>query len=91
MPLNFPNKKEDINMKCSSKISKIFLQGGLAFVFVLTVISSAAAEICENSLCMEPPTGQISWWPGDGNANDIAESNNGTLMGGATFAPGKVG
>ena len=33
----------------------------------------------------------VSWWPGDGNANDIQGSNNGTLLNGATFAPGMVG
>ena len=32
----------------------------------------------------------VSWWPGDGNANDIQGSNNGTLLGGTTFAPGMV-
>lgn len=33
----------------------------------------------------------VGWWPGDGDANDIAGSNNGTLVNGATFAPGIVG
>ncbi|MEY2526127.1 MAG: hypothetical protein QOE73_898 [Verrucomicrobiota bacterium] len=33
----------------------------------------------------------VSWWPGDGNANDIQGGNNGTLQGGATFAGGEVG
>ena len=33
----------------------------------------------------------VSWWPGEGNANDIVDGNDGKLMGGATFAPGKVG
>jgi YVTN family beta-propeller protein len=33
----------------------------------------------------------VSWWPGDGNANDIQDGNHGTLRNGATFAPGKVG
>jgi hypothetical protein len=28
----------------------------------------------------------ISWWPGNGNANDIQDGNNGTLQNGATFA-----
>jgi hypothetical protein len=37
------------------------------------------------------PAGITSWWPGEGNANDILGSNNGTLQGGATFAPGEVG
>ena len=41
--------------------------------------------------CVEPPAGQVGWWPGDGNATDIAGSNNGTLLNGVTFAPGKVG
>jgi len=40
--------------------------------------------------CTPPPSGMVSWWPGDGNADDIADGNNGTLMGGTTFAPGKV-
>ena len=38
-----------------------------------------------------PPAGLVSWWPGDGNANDITDGNDGTLVGGATFAPGMVG
>jgi hypothetical protein len=33
----------------------------------------------------------VSWWPGDGNAEDIADGNNGILRGDATFAPGMVG
>src|SRR5437016_3987819 len=40
--------------------------------------------------CISPPPGLVSWWPGDGNANDIAGTNNGTLLNGATFAPGEV-
>ena len=32
----------------------------------------------------------VSWWPGDGNANDIQDGNNGTLHGGVTFVPGMV-
>jgi hypothetical protein len=38
------------------------------------------------------PSGQVAWWSGDGNANDIAgNNNNGVLMNGAGFAVGKVG
>jgi len=37
-----------------------------------------------------PPTGLIGWWPGDGNANDVSDGNDGTLTNGATFAPGMV-
>src|SRR5262245_10935955 len=33
--------------------------------------------------CAPPPAGMVGWWPGDGNADDIQGSNNGTLEGGA--------
>jgi hypothetical protein len=41
--------------------------------------------------CVSPPIGLVAWWPGQGNANDIAGTNNGTLHNGVAFAPGKVG
>lgn len=41
--------------------------------------------------CVAPPAGMVSWWPGDGNANDIIDAKSGTLQGGATFAAGMVG
>src|SRR5262249_14080018 len=54
-----------------------------------TLTSSNATLTLLN--CLLPPPGLVSWWPGDGNANDIQDGNNGTLQGGATFAAGKVG
>ena len=35
--------------------------------------------------------GCVDWWPGEGNANDVVGTNNGTLMNGVGFAPGEVG
>ncbi len=35
--------------------------------------------------------GLVSWWPGDGNANDVIGGHDGVLRNGATFAPGAVG
>jgi hypothetical protein len=35
--------------------------------------------------------GLVSWYKGEGNAIDSAGTNNGTLFGGVTFVPGKVG
>ncbi len=40
--------------------------------------------------CVTPPPNMVGWYPGDGNAVDIQGGNNGTLMNGATFAPGEV-
>lgn len=36
-------------------------------------------------------SGLVSHWPGEGNANDVVGSNNGTLQGGGMFAPGIAG
>jgi len=42
--------------------------------------------------CSSAPEALVSWWPGDGTANDIAGANNGALHGGATAsAAGVVG
>jgi streptogramin lyase len=37
------------------------------------------------------PAGAVSAWRGEGNAQDSIGGNNGTLQGGATFAPGEAG
>ncbi|HLF84050.1 MAG TPA: C25 family cysteine peptidase [Blastocatellia bacterium] len=42
------------------------------------------------AVCAPPPAGMVAWYPADGNADDIASGNNGTLQNGATFASGKV-
>ncbi len=49
------------------------------------------ATLQANSTCCIPPSGMVSWWKGDGNANDHWDGNHGTLQNGATFAAGKVG
>lgn len=41
--------------------------------------------------CVTAPTNMVSWWPAEGNANDIQDGNHGTLVNGTTFAAGKVG
>lgn len=48
------------------------------------------AESVDPQPCATPPTGMVSWWPGNGNAVDIVGGNNGTLQGSAGFAPGFV-
>jgi hypothetical protein len=37
------------------------------------------------------PSGLVSWWPGEGDANDIVSTNNGVLQGAISFAAGEVG
>src|SRR5207248_4732292 len=57
---------------------------------IQAIYGAGSAGKCK-SLCTSPPPDMVSWWPGDGNANDIQDSNNGTLQNGATFATGMVG
>jgi hypothetical protein len=58
---------------------------GFALFAFLCLAHSTRAQ------CTTPPSGLVSWWPGDGNANDIVGVNDGTLQGNVTFAPGVVG
>lgn len=41
--------------------------------------------------CAPQPSGLVSWWPGEGNANDVGGDNNGTLVGAVSFTAAEVG
>lgn len=56
----------------------------LAFVCIFFVAVGASAA------CLAPPSGMLSWWPGDGDTQDIIGPNDGWLQNGASFMPGKV-
>lgn len=65
--------------------NKISLVVGVALL--ISLLSSTAvwaAPVLSNSgfetgnLCTPPPSGMVSWWPGDGNANDIQDGNSPT-------------
>jgi hypothetical protein len=53
--------------------------------------SNALLTVLTAPPCATPPTGLVSWWAAEGNALDSADSNHGTLQGGATFALGMAG
>src|SRR5450432_678652 len=57
---------------------------------ILSTLAIATTQIHAGS-CTPPPSGLVSWWPGEGSANDIAGSNNGTLVGNAGYTNGEVG
>ncbi len=59
-----------------------------SIAIVLFSIFIVAAEC--SAVCLNPPSGLVSWWPGDGNALDIIGPNHGTLVNGTSFAPGMV-
>ncbi len=41
--------------------------------------------------CTTPPSGLMAWWQAEGNANDAANLDGGTLDGNVDFMPGEVG
>jgi len=64
----------------------------LVRILFLTIASSPlllTSILCAD--CVLPPAGLVAWWPGNGNANDSAGANPGTLSGSASYAPGNVG
>lgn len=65
---------------------------GSAFIFLLILVGNPArVEGYIASVCTPPPSDMVSWWGGDNNALDMVGGNNGSLLNGATYAPGKVG
>jgi Concanavalin A-like lectin/glucanases superfamily len=72
-------------MACASNRLTVGLRIGFALLVLCSLFSVAAAQTC-----VQPLAGLVSWWPGDNNADDIQNGNNGTLQGGVTFAPGEV-
>ena len=62
-----------------------------AAVAAVLIVAGAFVPITAiGQVCTPPPSGLVSWFPGDGNADDIADGNNGTLQGGIFFSPAKV-
>ena len=73
-----------------------FLRPSIArSILVTTVLCGAGANLLGEDFgkksCAPLPSGAVSWWPGDGNTNDIVGSNHGQVVGGAKFAPGVGG
>jgi len=43
----------------------------------------------DDSSLIAAPANLLSWWPGDGSAEDVQDSNTGTPIGGVSYATGK--
>ena len=71
------------------RIHRWFLAG--LILMILTAVPAARAQ----TACFPAPDGLIAWWDGDSvagtSALDIEGSNDGTIVGGVSIVPGKVG
>jgi len=72
-----------------------FEQAGNYSVFVTnysgSILSSNALLTVTVPVCVPPPSGLVSWWRAEGDADDDVGSHHGILQGGTTFVAGKVG
>jgi hypothetical protein len=78
------------NDRLNGKADEVeFFNRALSAEEIAAIYNAGNAGKCRP--CVTPPSNLVSWWTGDGDANDIIGTNNGTLMNGVTFAEGKVG
>jgi hypothetical protein len=62
-----------------------------ASVAAAVLLVAAAAGDATPPCCASVPAGLVSWWPAGGTAADVIGGHDGTLLGDATFAAGRVG
>lgn len=55
---------------------------------ITAIYGTGSAGKCKD--CFTPPSGLVSWWPGDGDPTDMAGPNSGTFTAG-TYASGEIG
>jgi hypothetical protein len=55
----------------------------------LTIFS--VSDITPSAPCVSSPSDMASWWQGESNAYDSKGSNHGSMVNGATYAPGIAG
>src|SRR5262245_760689 len=65
------------------------LKASLCVAFILISLCSVVRFVAAQ-ICVQPPEGLVSWWPGNDDTTDIVGNNDGTLQGNATFAPGMI-
>jgi len=55
--------------------------------------SNTTSTTINAAVCAAPPAGMIAWWPAEGNGKDVMgpTAEDGALVNGLGFAPGKVG
>jgi len=98
----FPPEPDTPHLKCYSFAPQtLTIEARFVDQFLdTTIIDAGLDKLCVTvdkdpvppPVCTPPPANLVSWWPGDGNTNDIADANNGALINVPNpFAAGKVG
>lgn len=72
-------------------VHRIPAAAACSVVALTFLLFSPVARAQAPPTCVPPPSGLVSWWPGDGNTLDLTGGNPGTIVGGVTFSAGMVG
>jgi hypothetical protein len=64
--------------------------GKLCIFALLLAIVPAPVRAEDSATCLPPPSGLVSWWPGDHNENDIVDGNNPIAVSEVTLVPAEV-
>src|SRR4051812_35166934 len=59
--------------------------------FVLLATHLVLSQTAPAQTCASAPSGLISWWRAESDAQDSASTNNGILVNGTMFATGEAG
>src|SRR5439155_21212810 len=65
----------------------IFFNRALSADEIAAIYHAGSAGKCQQTspACLAPPSGLVSWWPGNGNGTDVVGGNNATEIGRAHF------
>lgn len=63
----------------------------LIFVVILCLTTLICKQAIAAQACIQVPDGLAAWWQAEGNGNDAVGQNDGTLIGGVSFASGRAG
>jgi hypothetical protein len=86
-------------LSSKSKVLSAFVLASLMFILTQIPTASAKSKIPVNDdsnklapeACVPAPSGLVSWYRAEGNANDSQGTNHGSFIGGGSFTAGKVG
>jgi len=70
--------------------AKVMQSFGSIAVLVLLIGGVAIPAGAASSACIAPPSGLVSWWPGDSNNNDLTGANNPNAASGVSLVPAEV-
>ncbi len=67
------------------------MRRGFGYSALVAVLLVGSAFGAWSQSCLTPPPGLVHWWRGEGNAFDTISVQDGVLIDGVQFGPGKVG